>query len=211
MFLRGTGDNAAAGTLGGMSGGAADDVTFTGTAGFANETTIMNTPTGTQANRRVFLSRALTKDVRLSGQAVIDLVASVPGTQENYGALLVDYGAGTQVTPRRRGHLQHDHPHLLGRHVNEPSPARRARTARVGAPCTASAKTIDTACYLEVTKPTQNVTQWRVTRGTLDSSNRNSLFYTDATPLTAEHEDPDHVPDLRDRAHLQGRSPDRRS
>ena len=44
---------------------------------------------------------------------------------------------------------------------------------------------IDTACYLEVSKPTQNVTQWRVTRGTLDSSNRNSLFYTAATPLTA--------------------------
>ena len=32
VFLRGTGDNAAAGTLGGSSGGAADTVNFTGTA-----------------------------------------------------------------------------------------------------------------------------------------------------------------------------------
>ena len=54
----------------------------------------------------------------------------------------------------------------------------------IGAPCEASAREVDTACYLEVEKPTQDVTQWRVTRGTLDSSNRNSLFYTDATPLT---------------------------
>ena len=161
-------------------------MTFTGTANYPNETTLMNTPTGSQANRRVFLSRTLTKDVRVSGQTVIDLVASVPGTQENYGALLVDYGAGTQVIARRRGHLEHDHPHLLGRHVqrrahrrSRPGLHHRRHLHGVGA------ATIDTACYLEVTKPTQNVTQWRVTRGTLDSSNRNSLFYTDATPLTA--------------------------
>ena len=34
----------------------------------------MNTPTGSQANTRVFLSRPLTKDVRLSGTAGVDLV-----------------------------------------------------------------------------------------------------------------------------------------
>src|SRR4029078_221480 len=97
VFLRGAADNAAAGTLGGMSGGPVDDVTFTGTSTYPNETTLMNTPTGSQANRRVFLSRTLTKDVRISGQTVIDLVASVAGTQENYGAVIVDYGAGTQA------------------------------------------------------------------------------------------------------------------
>ena len=41
-----------------------------------NETTLMNTPTGSQANRRVFLSRPLTKDVRaLRHRPSIDLVA----------------------------------------------------------------------------------------------------------------------------------------
>ena len=46
-----------------------------------NETTLMNTPTGSQANRRVFLSRPLTKDVRLSGTATVDLVAALGATQ----------------------------------------------------------------------------------------------------------------------------------
>ena len=179
VFLRGTGDNAAAGSLGGSSGGAADTVNFTGTAGFANETTIMNTPTGTQANRRTFLSRPLTKDVRLSGQASIDLVASVPGTQENYGALLVDYGAGTQVTRSGEGISNTTNRTCWG-----DTSTGGPDCTTLGAPCTASVREIDTACYLEVSKPTQSVTQWRVTRGTLDSSNRNSLFYTAATPLT---------------------------
>ena len=33
----------------------------------------------------------------------------------------------------------------------------------------------DTPCFIETTKPQQNVTQWRVTKGMMDSSNRNSL------------------------------------
>ena len=146
----------------------------------------MNTPTGSQANRRVFLSRPLTKDVRISGQTVIDLVASVPGTQENYGALLVDYGAGTQVT-RVRARASRTPPRAPAGATRPTtrSPALPARPAPSATPARRRPREIDTACYLEVTKPTQNVTQWRVTRGTLDSSNRNSLFYTDATPLTA--------------------------
>jgi X-Pro dipeptidyl-peptidase len=177
VFLRGTADNAAAGTLGGSSGGAADTQTFTGTAGFGNETTIMTGPTGSQANRRVFLSRALTKDVRLSGQTSLDIVASVPGTQENYSALIVDYGAGTQVTRSGEGISNTTNRTCWG------DTSTGGPDCTLGAACTASVNTIDTACYLEVTKPTQAVTQWRVTRGTLDSSNRNSLFYTAATPL----------------------------
>src|SRR3954447_2571830 len=184
VFLRGTGDNAAAGTLGGSSGGAADSVTFTGTAGFANETTIMNTPTGTQANRRTFLSRTLTKDVRLSGQATIDLAASVPGAEENYGALLVDYGAGTQVTRSGEGISNTTTRTCWGDTSTGGPDCTLGQPCTIGDTCTASPRETDTACYLEVTKPTQAVTQWRVTRGTLDSSNRNSLFYTAATPLT---------------------------
>jgi X-Pro dipeptidyl-peptidase len=145
----------------------------------------MNSPTGTQANRRVFLSRTLTKDVRISGQTVIDLVASVPGTQENYGALLVDYGAGTQVTRSGEGISNTSTRTCWGDTGKNALTGEAGPACNVGDTCTASAREVDTACYLEVTKPTQNVTQWRVTRGTLDSSNRNSLFYTDATPLTA--------------------------
>ena len=168
-----------------MSGGAVDDVTFTGTSTYPNETTLMNTPTGSQANRRVFLSRTLTKDVRISGQTVIDLVASVPGTQENYGALLVDYGAGTQTTRSGEGISNTTTRTCWGDTSNDALTGAPGPACNIGDTCTASPRETDTACYLEVTKPTQNVTQWRVTRGTLDSSNRNSLFYTGATPLTA--------------------------
>ena len=40
----------------------------------------------------------------------------------------------------------------------------------------------DTPCFIETTKPQQNVTQWRVTKGMMDSSNRNSLRV--AEPVT---------------------------
>jgi X-Pro dipeptidyl-peptidase len=109
---------------------------------------------------------------------VVDLVAAVPGTQENYGALLVDYGAGTQVTRGGEGISNTTNRTCWG------DTSTGGPDCTIGDACTASAQTIETACYLEVSKPTQAVTQWRVTRGTLDSSNRNSLFYTDATPLT---------------------------
>ena len=41
----------------------------------------------------------------------------------------------------------------------------------------------ENACYLQVRKLTTNVTQWRVSKGILDSLNRNSLF--EPTPLDA--------------------------
>ena len=46
---------------------------------------------------------------------------------------------------------------------------------------------------------------WRVTRGIRDSSNRDSLWYLDATPVTIGQSIPLQVPDHADRAHLQGR------
>src|SRR3954468_10097096 len=97
VFLRATSDAAAAGTLGGMTGGAADTLGFTNTATYPNENTVINTPTGpnSQTNRRVFLSRTLTKDVRISGTPTIDLQATLGTTQSNLGAVLVDYNTLT--------------------------------------------------------------------------------------------------------------------
>ena len=48
--------------------------------------------------------------------------------------------------------------------------------------CWGTESTYDKSCYAAVTKPIQNVTQWRVTRGILDSSNRDSL--TTPQPVT---------------------------
>ena len=81
--------------------------------------------------------------------------------QTNLGALLVDYGPGHAGDAQRRGDREHDDEQLLGRVSGAPD---------------------YDACYLEVSKPTTDVTQWRVTRGILDSSNRFGL--DSATPLT---------------------------
>jgi X-Pro dipeptidyl-peptidase len=137
-----------------------------------------------QTNRRVFLSRTLTKDVRISGTPTLDIVASVPGTQQNYSALLVDYGAGTQVTRGGEG-IQNTTTRTCWGAMTDGSSCELGTTngCPQGTP-NPIPTTNDNACYLEVSKPTQSVTQWRVTRGTLDSSNRESLWFQNATPLT---------------------------
>jgi X-Pro dipeptidyl-peptidase len=176
LYLRGT-SQAAAGTLGGMSGGSTDSVTFTDLSS-QSETTMMNTPDGSQANRRVFISQPLKKDIRLSGQGMIDLMASISKTQNNMGAVLVDYGQATQVSRSGEGISNTTTRTCWG-------PSSDGTDCTLGSTCTANSA-VDNACYLEVSKPTQNVTQWRVSRGVLDSSNRTSLWYADASPVTID-------------------------
>ena len=55
----------------------------------------MNNPTGSQANRRVFLSKPLTKDVRLSGTPTADLLAQ-------FGQVRVSRRDGLLDDQRRR-------------------------------------------------------------------------------------------------------------
>jgi X-Pro dipeptidyl-peptidase len=160
VFLRGT-SQAEAGALRGSSGGPVDSVFFTNTAAVAGttlaatvETGAMTAPTGSQANRRVFLSPPLAADLRLSGRAVVDLHAALSTTQSNLGAIVVDYGA----TP-----------------FDEVTRSNEGLANTQTQTCWGSNGTYDNACYLEVSKPTTSVTQWRVTRGILDSSNRSSL------------------------------------
>jgi X-Pro dipeptidyl-peptidase len=162
VFLQGTTTDAA-GVLRGTSGGPLDSVAFTGNGAALNgtisstvETQAMTAPTGAQTGRRVFLSRPLATDVRLSGQASIDLRAWLDTTQSNLGAILVDYSATpfTEVSRNNDG---------------------LTYAAGSATTCWGASSTYDNPCYLDVTKPTQSVTQWRVTRGILDSSNRDSL------------------------------------
>ena len=150
FYLRGT-SAAEAGTLGDRKGGDAGTLTFTD-SGSTNENNYISDPTGAQANRRVFLSPPLKKAVRLSGTPTIELHASLSTTQSNLGAIIVDYGESTQVTRSGQGVRNTD-----------------VRT------CWGESSEFDSACYLEVSKPTTDVTQWRVSRGVLDSSNRLSL------------------------------------
>jgi len=192
VFLRAVGDPAAAGTLGGMAGGgAADTLGFTArtntseTASGANAAfNLMNTPAGAQTYRRVFMSRPLTKNVRLSGTAIADLAARLgcpaanptcATTQSNLSVIVADYGAGQQVSRSDEGVVDQTARSCWG----VASDGVTCQTQALGAACTAPAKEVDHACYLNITKPVVNVTQWRVTRGVLDSSNRNSLWFAD--------------------------------
>jgi X-Pro dipeptidyl-peptidase len=156
VFLRGT-TQATAGNLGLSSGGDTDTLTWVDAA--QSENTMINNPTGSQANRRVFLSPVLTHDLRFSGTPVVDIQASLDKPQTNLGALLVDYGAGTQITRSSEGIQNVDPP----------------TSSCWGESSTPEDAWTDSACYLDVFKPTISVTQWRVTKGILDSSNRDSL------------------------------------
>jgi X-Pro dipeptidyl-peptidase len=170
LFLQGTGD-ATAGTIGGSPGGATDALTFTDSTGSTSETTYITNPEGQQSTRRVFLSAPLKKDLRMSGTPVIDLHASLNSTQSNLGALIVDYGAGTQVTRSNEGVSNTNERTCWGESSNVLDP---------------DGESVDSACYREVTKPTVDVTQWRVSRGVLDSSNRLSLRSIE--PVTIDQE-----------------------
>jgi X-Pro dipeptidyl-peptidase len=183
VFLKGT-DEAAPGTFAGSAAsGPSGTLTFTG-SNSVGETAYISNPEGAQTNRRVFLSQPLTEDVRLSGTARLDLKASLSTEQSNLGILVVDYSDTPFPMVTRSGEgIQNTSTRTCWGATSDGTPCT------IGDTCTASPREVDTACYLEVSKPTINVTQWRVTRGGLDSSNRDSLWYQDATPVTIGEKD----------------------
>ena len=119
---------------------------------------MVNNASTSQVNRRVFLSQPLTHDLRISGTPQVELTASLSTTQSNLGAVVVDY------SPSAVAHIQR----------NEGISNGTTQTCWGQDPPAGSPD--HNSCYLEVTKPTTNVTTWRVTRGELDSSNRSSLY-----------------------------------
>jgi X-Pro dipeptidyl-peptidase len=164
VFLQGIAQGSA-GAFGLSSGGATDTVSWTTAS--SSENTMINGPLGQQTNRRVFLSPRLKTDLRISGTPAIDIEASVNRTQTNLGALLVEYGPTTQISRSSDG-------------IDDPPGAERT--------CWGESSANDSACYLEVVKLDQTPapTQWRVSKGILDSSNRESLFANLATPIAID-------------------------
>ncbi|WP_051223458.1 CocE/NonD family hydrolase [Conexibacter woesei] len=161
LHLRSGAASTDAGTVALTSGGTLDTLSWLD-APSQSETTMMNTPGGSQASRRVFLSAPLKRDLRISGTPLVDLKASLDQTQTNLGALLVDYGGTTPSTQVTRN----------GEGLSN-------TTTRTCWGQDDTAQTGDfSACYLEVTQPRTTVAPgapWRVTKGILDSSNRTSL------------------------------------
>jgi X-Pro dipeptidyl-peptidase len=191
VFLRGTSEASAggfAGSAGGSSG--ADTLTFTG-SNSVNETNYINNPDGSQANRRVFLSQPLKADTRLSGTARLDLNASLSTQQSNLGVLVVDYSATPFTMVSRSGEgVRNTTTRTCWGATADGTPCT------IGDTCTVTDETVENACYLEISKRTEGVTQWRVTRGGLDSSNRDSLWYQDAMPVTIGEKDQFAIPTM---------------
>jgi len=190
LFLHGTSETAS-GTLGGTAGGSgASTLSFTG-SNSVGETGYISSPTGAQTNRRVFLSEPLKADVRLSGSGWLDLKAALSTQQSNLGVLVADYSDTpfTMVNRSGDGITQTDTRTCWGETSN-------GTPCTIGETCEAQPREIETACYREIAKATQEVTQWRVTRGGLDSSNRDSLWYQDATPVTIGAKDEFTIPTM---------------
>jgi X-Pro dipeptidyl-peptidase len=148
-------------TLGGSSGGTDATTTFRDNNLSENNYLNLNSNATQRGQKRIFLSPPLKQPLRLSGTAIVELQASLSKTQSNLTAFIVDYGPSTQVTRSGDG-------------VSTPADAPVT--------CWGASVPDDTGCFKETTKPTQNVTQWRVSKGMMDSSNRNSLRV--AEPVT---------------------------
>jgi X-Pro dipeptidyl-peptidase len=179
VFLRGGSSHDGAGTLGAISGGTADTLTFQNTGSNVSETTLMAAPEGQQGNRRVFLSPVLTEDVRLSGTAVLNLRAAFGTSQSNLSGVIVDYGTGNQTARSPGDGVQNTTTRTCWGATNTDNNA----CPTLGAECTTTGIGVDNACYLEVSKRIGPVDSWRVTRGTIDSRQRNSFWYQDASPV----------------------------
>ena len=159
VYLQGTAAGAK-GLLGLRSGGATSSLTFTDAN--LSETNYLSL-TNTQANKLMFLSPPLKHDLRISGTPVVDIQASLNKTQSNLSAFLVDYGGGVL---------------RVFRTSNEGVQNLTTRS------CWGDSTTADSSCYLDVVERTTTPTSWRVAKGILDSSNRDSLFTGLAMPAT---------------------------
>ncbi|HYI17051.1 MAG TPA: CocE/NonD family hydrolase, partial [Solirubrobacteraceae bacterium] len=166
LYLRATSDPALAGTLGGKTGGAADTLDFTARTN-TSENTLMNTPLGSQANRRVFISQPLKADLRLSGTAVADLAASIGANQTNFSVIVADYGVlnadGTRQNFPQVSRSDEGLSNITAQRTCWGDSGNNALTgeagpacAGLGASCTAAAREIDTACYMELSQPVSN-------------------------------------------------------
>src|SRR3954447_9863213 len=163
------------------SGGATDTLSFQdpATGNPPSETTDINNPNTITASRLVFLSTKTKNDLHLSGQPTVSLRASLSTTQSNLAAFLVDYGPYTKVGRGGSDGVTNTTTRTCWGDVGAGGNA----CANLGDTCTATA-TVDNACYLEVTKPVQTGTVWRIQRGILDSSNRDSLVSGQSSPVT---------------------------
>jgi X-Pro dipeptidyl-peptidase len=152
LSLSGT-TSGTAGSLGFRPVEGASTLQIVGGSNSPSEAALANNPEAPQANRLVLLSQPLTQDLRISGTPIVKLDASLSQEQSNLSALLVDYSTAFR-TPR------------------SPGDGVQNTTNRT---CWGAESQFDNACYLEVERRSTESSYWRLSRGVLDSSNRESL------------------------------------
>jgi X-Pro dipeptidyl-peptidase len=173
VYLRAAADPAAAGTVGAVAGGGMRDrLSYTTIAGDAF-VDYGPDPTGSQANRRVFLTAPLTRDVQLSGQAIADLRAALGG-RTTIGLSIIDHGPNTRVFVV---------PSAVGTRSCWGASSAGDACTTVGAPCAAAAQIVETACYPDLTRPFVSISWNPVSRGVIDPENRNSMRFGEAEPV----------------------------
>ncbi|GMA32935.1 CocE/NonD family hydrolase [Litorihabitans aurantiacus] len=166
----------AAGSLALQPATAVETLSFTNAAASINENALVGTPEGQQDTRLVFLSEPLEADLRVSGTPRIELDASLSTEQANLGAMLVDYGTAERVSRSGDG--------------SRNTTIRTCWGASWG-PATATPETFkitDSSCYLEKERVLATADFFRLSRGALDSSNRESLISGEATPVVPGQE-----------------------
>ncbi|MET0297610.1 MAG: CocE/NonD family hydrolase [Microbacterium sp.] len=162
-----TGSTAGApGTLGFRAVDGATTLSITGGSNSPSETALATNPDVAQANRLVMLSAPLTQDLRVSGTPIVKLDAALSQDQSNLAALLVDYSQAAR-TPR------------------SPGDGVQNLTTRT---CWGAETATDNACYLEVERRSADTPFWRVSRGVLDSSNREGIAAGQASPVVPNQE-----------------------
>lgn len=139
-------------------------LSFTGQSSRPSDSSLMLNPEGSQANRLVFLSDPLTTDLRLSGTPRIELSAALSKNQSNLSAVLVDYGESARTSRDGDGVLK----------------------PKTDFDCWGSSSVNDDGCYFTVKRYAVTPNVWRVSRGILDSSNRDSLVALEATPVVVD-------------------------
>jgi X-Pro dipeptidyl-peptidase len=127
------------------------------------ETSAISNPETPTASKLAFLSQPLARGLRISGAPRITVRATSSLDTAYLGAILVDYGTKTRISRSGNGIDTED--------VED---------------CWGASSASDDACYFQVSKRLQTVSQWRVARGILDGQNRNS--YAVAEPLVPGEE-----------------------
>ena len=187
--------------------GATDTLTFTA-HGASSETTLMDTPSGSQTTRRVFLSNPLKATCASRAPPAPTSRAALGSPASNLSVAhrrLRRRHAGVQAAATAST-LDH-HRHLLGRRHRRTTRARARRSATPARSRTIGRSRTPATSTRSSRRPTSRSGASRAASWTPRTATR--CWYADASDVVPGEFNRYGFPTAADRAHLQGRPPDR--